>query len=198
MIKALQRWLAKAGPLLFHWLGQSWRIRVRGRLPEGPCVVVVWHGEILPMLVTLANRNYGALVSLSRDGSLITQLLIRWGYEPIRGSSSKRGVEALREMIAMAHHKPVLVSPDGPRGPARQMKGGALITARKAGVPFILCRIGTRQALHGTGWDRFLIPLPFARITVEFEEFPIHGDDVGDGETILKTAAARLSTPPTP
>lgn len=192
-MKALQHWLAKAGPLFFHWLGQTWRIRVRGKLPEGPCVVVVWHGEMLPMLVTLADRHYGALVSLSRDGSLITRLLLRWGYEPIRGSSSKRGMEALREMIAMAHHKPVLVSPDGPRGPVHEMKGGALITARKAGVPFILCRVGTRMAIRGTGWDRFLIPLPFARITVEFEEFPI-GDH--DGEAILKAAAARLSTPP--
>jgi lysophospholipid acyltransferase (LPLAT)-like uncharacterized protein len=171
MLKALRRRLAKAGPLLFYALAFTWRLRRFGPLPPERAVVAFWHGDMLPVWKRFSHHRCTALVSQSRDGGLLTQLLQRWGFHVIRGSSSKGSKEAWAELLGAAEKGLVLITPDGPRGPARKLKAGAVVAAYRAQVPLWLCRVKCRAAIRGTHWDRFLIPLPFARIDLEFLPF---------------------------
>lgn len=172
-LTSLRHRFARLMPALFSGLARSWRLRVTGPVPAGPGVLIFWHGDMLPVLIRLAYQNHIALVSLSRDGSLITRLLESWGYTTVRGSSSKGGREAAFQLVPAARERLVVITPDGPRGPRHEMKAGAIVTARKAEVPLTLCRVRCRWAIHGSNWDRFLIPLPFARVDLEFVPFPL-------------------------
>jgi lysophospholipid acyltransferase (LPLAT)-like uncharacterized protein len=168
MLKKLRRYLANRGPAILYHLARTWRIRIRGELPQGAAVIVFWHGDMLPVWKHFADTQAFALVSLSRDGDLFTRLVTRWGFDTVRGSSSKGGAEALLNVVGLLRQgKRVFITPDGPRGPRHVMKQGALIAARRAKAPFVLCRIRCNWAAHGTHWDRYLIPLPFARIELE-------------------------------
>ncbi|QDX81787.1 hypothetical protein B9N43_11320 [Denitratisoma sp. DHT3] len=182
MLKSFRRQLAKLGPALFRLLALTWRIRARGPLPPEPAVVAFWHGEMLPVWKHLAARRPHALVSRSRDGGLLTRLLEGWGYTVIRGSSSKGNKEAWTELVTAARRHRVLLTPDGPRGPARVLKAGAVVAAHRAGVPLYLCRVRCRWAIRGTHWDNFLIPLPGAAIALEFVHLPVPAD--ADRDTI--------------
>lgn len=169
MLKKLRRQLARLGPALIYQLARSWRIRISGELPEGVTVIAFWHGDMLPVWKHFAGTQSMALISLSRDGGLLSDLVGRWGFETVRGSSSKGGSEALSSMVsALNMGKRVLLTPDGPRGPQHHMKPGAVIAAHRASVPLVLCRVNAGWAIHGSNWDRFLIPLPFAKIELEF------------------------------
>jgi hypothetical protein len=177
MLKKLRHFLARLGPAFFYHLARSWRIRVRGELPQGAAVVAFWHGDMLPVWKHFAASDSVALISQSRDGSLLAQLLGRLGFVTVRGSSSKGGSEALASLVeALQAGKRVLITPDGPRGPRHSMKPGAVIAAHRAGVPLVLCRVRADWSLHGTHWDRFLIPLPFARTELEFVTIDIAPD----------------------
>lgn len=173
MFKALRRRLATLGPAAFRLLARTWRLRTHGELPAAPAVVAFWHGDMLPAWLRFAHCNATALVSRSRDGGLLTDLLESWGFTVVRGSSSKGGGEALEEMVEAARRGLVLVTPDGPRGPACRMKPGAVVAAHRAGVPLYLCRVRTGWAIRGTHWDRFLIPLPFAAIDLDYRRIDV-------------------------
>jgi lysophospholipid acyltransferase (LPLAT)-like uncharacterized protein len=177
MLNRLRRYLARLGPALFYHLSRSWRIRIRGELPAGAAIIAFWHGDMLPVWKYFADSQSVALTSRSRDGGLLAQLLARWGFDIIRGSSSKGGSEALNDMVAaLQAGRRVLITPDGPRGPRHEMKPGAVIAAHRARVPLVLCRVHASGAIHGTHWDHFLIPLPFAGVELEFVTLDIAQD----------------------
>lgn len=107
------------------------------------------------------------MASASKDGGLLNALLRAWGYQTIRGSSSKGGREALDDMIVMATTRLVLVTPDGPRGPAHTCKPGCVVVAQRAQVPLTLVRAYASRAKNfKRSWDNFMLPLPFAHVTL--------------------------------
>lgn len=196
MLKRLRRQLATLGPALFRWLGRTWRLRTHGPLPVDRCVIAFWHGGMLPAWLRFAHQGATALVSRSRDGGLLTELLQSWGFTVVRGSSSKGSEEALAEMVAAAQRGRVLITPDGPRGPARKMKPGAVVAAHRAGVPLYLCRVKASRAIRGTNWDRFLIPLPFATIDLDYQRLDIAADaDRAQIEALIVEAERSLNEP---
>ena len=177
MLKQLRGTLSSLAPSIFYHLASTWRITIRGEMPAGAAVVAFWHGDMLPVWKNLAATQSVALISQSRDGELLSRLVERWGFVTVRGSSSKGGSEALAAMIdALATGRRVLITPDGPLGPRHEMKPGAVIAAHRASVPLVLCRVKTDWAIHGTHWDHFLIPLPFAAIELEFVTIDIAKD----------------------
>ncbi|GAB2181110.1 DUF374 domain-containing protein [Denitratisoma sp. agr-D3] len=206
MIKALRRQLAKLGPLVFFLLAATWRLRLTGPLPPARAVLAFWHGDMLPVWKHFAAGGDYALVSRSRDGGLLTDLLQRWGFRVIRGSSSKGGKEAWAELLAAAQRGRVLLTPDGPRGPAHKLKAGAVVAAYRAQVPLWLCRVRCGAAIRGTHWDRFLIPLPFAAIDLEFLPFPVPAQAsreeidalIAAAEALLNGAAPASAPSPSP
>jgi lysophospholipid acyltransferase (LPLAT)-like uncharacterized protein len=148
-------------------LASTWRVHVDGVLPTAPCVVVFWHGGMLPVWYSFRNQDCVGLTSASNDGGMLAQLLADWGYTVVRGSSSAGGKEALHALTELATNRVVLVTPDGPRGPAGIAKPGAIVAAYRAGVPLIpVCATMAWEYVFSKSWDAFKLPLPFTRITL--------------------------------
>ena len=142
------------------------RLRVEERRPT---VFVVWHGRMIPAAYYHRHQDMAALISHSRDGEYIARVVEHWGFVPVRGSSSKGARAGLRTLVRQARKRPVVLTPDGPRGPRQTMKPGALAVARMTGLPIVPVSAGCSRPLWiEGGWDRFLVPGPFSRIAVAY------------------------------
>ena len=108
-----------------------------------------------------------ALVSASKDGGLLTAILELFKEQPVRGSSSRRGAQALREMVAWGRRgHDLALTPDGPRGPCYVVQEGVISTAQMTGMPIVPVTYHLNWKIRVKSWDRFQIPLPFAVCTV--------------------------------
>lgn len=153
---------------LLNFISKTWRINVIGKSPKHG-IVVFWHGKMLPGWYNLRKQKPVAVVSQSKDGEILSVLLERWSYSLIRGSSSKGGKEVLNSIVKNAKNQLVLMTPDGPRGPAKELKAGAIIASQRAKVPLTLCGISIKNKLiFRNSWDNFEFPLPFTKIIVKY------------------------------
>ena len=173
--RVLARWL---GPSVARLLARTWRIQVIGsdRGSEAlhgsrPYVLLSWHEALLPVMWHHRGRGIAALVSEARDGEYLAGFARSLGYHLIRGSSTRGGRRALLGAIrALRDGTPVGVTPDGPRGPRRVVKPGALAAAEKGGAMIVPVHADSRPAWRAGSWDRFLVPPPFARVRVAYGE----------------------------
>ena len=141
-----------------------------------PLIYAAWHGRILmiPWLNVRLVRTRGArtvrvLTSRSDDGELVARWVARFGLSVVRGSSSRGGAEALRALAAAVRAgQDVAVVPDGPRGPRERLQAGLVVLAAATGAPVVPLAFAARPARRLASWDRFLVPLPFARAAVVF------------------------------
>lgn len=123
-----------------------------------------WHGQLLVMVYALFARPVTVMISRHKDGELIARTMSRFGIEAARGSSSRGGSEALREMIRAARAGRVLIiTPDGPRGPRRKAQPGVVRAAQIAGIPILPAALVAKRRKRLPSWDGFEIPFPFAR-----------------------------------
>ena len=130
--------------------------------PRVPAIYVLWHGRLLPLAFRYRAVRGATLITRNRDGDYVTGVIQKWGYEVIRGSSSRGGAAALRSIVRMVRRgKSVALTPDGPRGPRQKMKLGPLRAAQVAGVPIVPFSAGAVRARYYGRWDRFLVPAPF-------------------------------------
>ena len=107
------------------------------------------------------------LVSASKDGALLAAIFERFGVEPVRGSSSRRGAQALRELTTWAERGyDLAITPDGPRGPRYVVEDGAMPLAQLTGLPIVPVSYYLNWKIRVKSWDRFQIPLPFSRCEV--------------------------------
>ena len=137
-------------------------------------VLAFWHGTMLLPWYLHRNKNFAALISKSKDGDLLCKILKRWDYNVIRGSSSVGGDVALSIMVDFAkNNSSIAITPDGPRGPAFKLKAGAVITAKKSGLPLVLLGIGFKGKKLLKSWDAFQVPFFFTRANVVFSD-PIY------------------------
>ena len=134
-----------------------------------------------------------ALVSASRDGAFLAAILESFSVVPVRGSTSRRGPQALVEMKGLAeegHH--LAITPDGPRGPRYRVQPGVLGLARVTGFPIVPVAVNCPWRLNARSWDRFQIPLPFATCEIVLGE-PLHIDDSWD-EDLLEQGRLALES----
>jgi lysophospholipid acyltransferase (LPLAT)-like uncharacterized protein len=132
-------------------------------------VLAFWHGSMVVGWFLHRQKKMCALVSQSKDGAVLSAILDSWGYTLIRGSSHRGGKEALQTMVdAVKTGGSLAVTPDGPTGPRRVMKIGAVCTAQRAGVALVPVSIVAKKKWQLRSWDRFEIPVPFSRILVEY------------------------------
>lgn len=164
---ARTRWLALALRWLLRCLWITWRVERVGAPGPGPAVRALWHGDQLPWILPLAGAQRGVMVSLSEDGSLLAAALEPLGYAIARGSSSRRGPAALRELEDALHRgDDAILAVDGPRGPRHQARRGASRLAARSGAPVVAMGAAAWPAVRLRSWDRFLVPLPFARVVL--------------------------------
>jgi lysophospholipid acyltransferase (LPLAT)-like uncharacterized protein len=136
-----------------------------------PVIFAIWHGRLLAPCYLHRRQGVVALISRSADGEYLARLLSHWGYETVRGSSSRGGSEALRELVRyLRKGRSLAITPDGPRGPMQRLKPGVLTAAQLGGVPIIPTTASTKRGWWPGKWDRFLIPKPFAKVWVRYEK----------------------------
>jgi lysophospholipid acyltransferase (LPLAT)-like uncharacterized protein len=139
-------------------------------------ILAFWHGTMLLPWYLHGSQNFAALTSKSKDGDLLAKILKKWNYKVIRGSSSTGGDIALGIMVDYAKNKySIAITPDGPRGPRQNFKAGAVITAKRSGIPLVLAGIGFKRNKALSNWDKFEVPYFFTRTNIIYSE-PIHVD----------------------
>ena len=163
-------------------LAWTWRVAPPGpealaqRLAQGPVVIAMLHGEMLPLVLSHRGLPLTGLVSQSDDGALAARVATGLGFQVIRGSSSSGAAEALsqaRESVASGRSPAFTV--DGPRGPAGVPRFGVLSVSRATGAPIWWIRAHVDRAWRLGSWDRFCVPLPFARVRFTHGELPPPG-----------------------
>ncbi len=178
-----QRLALALGPGLIRALARTWRFRVvndagwrRIRAARKPIVFALWHGQMLPLLAHHRDQGVRVVISEHRDGELIAKIAERLGFGTIRGSSSRGAARALLAMCSVLDAGgEIAVTPDGPRGPARRFAAGSAIAAQRSGAPIVAAGIAASSAWHAGSWDSFMIPKPFARITVAYSD-PLYSE----------------------
>jgi lysophospholipid acyltransferase (LPLAT)-like uncharacterized protein len=171
------RWLIAFG---FHLL-QVWartlryeiddRANVMGKPVEGNYIAALWHNRLLLISFVLKKflpqRPGAGLISASRDGDLIADVTERFGFDVVRGSSSRMGAAALLELnnVLNSGHD-VLITPDGPRGPVYELGPGIIFLAQKTGAPVVPVNMEYSSCWRVKSWDRFIIPRPFSKVRV--------------------------------
>jgi lysophospholipid acyltransferase (LPLAT)-like uncharacterized protein len=157
----------RSGAVLLHGLMSTTRVErinagpFRAARARGPIIFVLWHGRLLPPTWLHRDEGIVTLASQSADGEYITRALQQWGYEVVRGSSSR-----LLRLIRAG--RSVAVTADGPRGPRHELKFGVLQMAQLTGAPLIPLGTAASPAWRFNSWDRFLLPRPLARVRVAY------------------------------
>jgi lysophospholipid acyltransferase (LPLAT)-like uncharacterized protein len=155
--------------IIWLWM-RTMRIRMVSadglRHPVDPSVqryfYAFWHEALLAPLATPTRVR--VLISTHADGELIARICLRLGVGVIRGSTARSGSSALLEMIRGDDDAHLAITPDGPRGPRRELKPGLVMVASQAGLPIVPIGIGFTRAWRAGSWDRFALPLPFSTL----------------------------------
>lgn len=163
---------------------------IRLRASNTPIVLGFWHESMA--LATWAHRGYEAhtLTSYSFDGELAARVVSWFGFRALRGSSSKGGTNALDQMQRALGENPMLgFTLDGPRGPRRRSKPGAVMVAARTGAVILPNAYAVSAAWRLKSWDRFPIPKPFARVICDYAE-PIIVEDVTSRTAVMEATRA--------
>lgn len=172
-------WLVR---VVFRALVRTWRVEiVAGEdvfaellASRRPVVWCLWHNRIVAGAAFLvrhmvpAGIDLAMMSSASRDGGLPAAVVAGHGVRVVRGSSSRGGARALRELVRLARverSSPILV-PDGPRGPVYRIKPGVIAASAATGAPILCAGFAANRAWVLGSWDRLVVPKPFARVTV--------------------------------
>ena len=193
-------WSSRFGAAFIKAIARTWRFRsvnedaYRAERASGrPVVLALWHGEMLPLLFYHRNRQIAVLVSEHGDGEIIARILDDFGFRLVRGSSSRGAARALiavdRELEAGFD---VGITPDGPRGPRHSVAPGALLAAHRAGVRIVPLAASASAFWQLGSWDRFMIPKPFARVTIAYgDPLPVEAPssrEAGERTEVLANA----------
>lgn len=135
-----------------------------------PCLLAVWHGRLLGVLLHQKDSGMVTMASLSADGALAAGAVASLGCRAVRGSASRGGSQALRQLRRQLQAGAPLagLTVDGPRGPFRQVKGGIVVAARWLGLPIVPASFSTDRGRVLRSWDRMLVPSPLARVWVGY------------------------------
>ncbi|HWX22905.1 MAG TPA: lysophospholipid acyltransferase family protein [Candidatus Binatia bacterium] len=145
--------------------------------PVRKAIYCVWHNRLVLCMIAYYgyvkkhNSTHGlaAMVSASKDGAFLAAILECFKVQPVRGSSSRRGPQALLELTTWAERNyDLAITPDGPRGPRYVVHSGIMSLAQVTGLPIIPVSYYLSWKIQLKSWDRFQIPLPFARCEMMF------------------------------
>ena len=184
------RFIGFLGKLILGLWTKSARLTVIGedryqelRNQNKPVVLLIWHGRLLVVPYLFKKRGILALISPSEDGEILARIVSGWG-KVLRGSSSHSVVKAwgvMRKELDKGGE--VIIVPDGPKGPNRKMKLGALKLSQQSGAYLVPFTFAASRKKTLNSWDRFLIFCPFTRVVALFGESivvdpKLRGDDL--------------------
>jgi lysophospholipid acyltransferase (LPLAT)-like uncharacterized protein len=209
------RWYQRLAALLIYLTVRSYAITLRLRWDShsqfsrdalnGQAIYCLWHNRLLlcmeAYLGQSKQRDIGkglaALISASKDGAFLAAILERFRVQPVRGSSSRRGPQALLELTSWAERGYALaITPDGPRGPRYIVQEGVMSLAQLTGLPIVPFSFYAHRKIRLKSWDGFQIPLPFSRCDLRLGEPILVPRDASDAqrEEFRKRLEAALKT----
>ena len=157
-----------------------WRWRDETNLFENggkePVIFCLWHNRLALSLILFRRyvqarqpqRKMAALVSASRDGGMLARVLELFDVEPVRGSSSRRGSQALRELVSAAERgRDLAITPDGPRGPCYVVQEGIISLAALTGMTIVPASFHLSCKWRLKTWDRFQVELGWPAAEVQ-------------------------------
>ena len=164
---------------LVRCYSRTFRLQIENEKPwmdhlegGGRVLLCGWHQQFFAAIYhfeTYAVYHPSLMISQSRDGDIIARIAEKSGWLAVRGSSSRRGGRALREMVGRLEISGLAAHVvDGPRGPAGVIKAGALSLARSAGAVIVPFYTYSDRSLYFQSWDRFMLPKPFAKVRLRF------------------------------
>ncbi len=158
------------GYLAIWFIGRTLRLSLHiedggpASLNTRPLILCFWHRAIFPATWAFRNQQIGVFSSVSFDGEYTARIISRFGYVPIRGSSTRGGARAfLVSRRRLRDGYTVAATTDGPRGPVYVAKPGPVLLASKSGVPLVAFHIALENPWILNSWDRLMIPRPFSR-----------------------------------
>jgi lysophospholipid acyltransferase (LPLAT)-like uncharacterized protein len=161
------RLLAIAAAMFIRALNATLRVKhVRAdNITKTPqYILAFWHQHLMMMLHSRFRKPIAVMSSSSRDGDIAVAVYWTYGVKSVRGSSTRGGSAALREFIRCARNGYNLVfTPDGPKGPPREVKDGVIFVAQATGVPIVPVAYMPKRRKYLRSWDRMIVPIPFTR-----------------------------------
>ncbi len=140
----------------------------------GSAIFLFWHEYLLAPFYLRPYCQFWLLVSQHRDAELLSQAAKYRGFETVRGSTNRGGFTAIRTILDRKHGSSIAITPDGPKGPRRQIAPGCIFLASKLQIPLVLVGIGyDRPWRIPNAWDQFAVPRPCSRVRALFSE-PIY------------------------
>lgn len=186
------RWYQRLGASLIYILARAYAMTLRTQWDNrsgyfmdelgGPAIYCLWHNRLFLCMEAYheqtqrrsLGKGLAALISASKDGAFLAAILERFHVQPVRGSSSRRGPQALLELTSWAQRGyDLAITPDGPRGPSYIVQEGVMSLAQLTGLPIIPFGFHARRKIRLKSWDGFQIPLPFSRCDLSLGK-PIH------------------------
>ena len=177
-MKIRSRWLNLAmswfATLCLRLLFLTVKVDHRNIAPEGSPYVrptrtqrytfCMWHDHIVLAAFSLETFNLAGLISQHRDGSYLADSVMMAGIRPVRGSTSRGGLEAVREILSLPELH-LAMTPDGPRGPRHQMKEGIIYISSRSGRPVVPCALLADRYWSVNGsWTDMIVPKPFSKV----------------------------------
>lgn len=171
------RWLIAFGFYLLQFWARTLRFEIddragiAGKPVKENYIGVFWHNRLLIFPFVLrrffSNRRGSALISASRDGELLADAIKRFGFDVVRGSSSRLGASGILQLTeVLASGRDAVITPDGPRGPAYELGPGIILLAQKSGAAVLPMNMEYSSCWRLKSWDRFIVPRPFAKVRV--------------------------------
>lgn len=170
---------ALVGALIIRLLSWSTRVRVlnpsgdplhprsRGFAPGDVPIYVSWHQRMFAFFDHLGPRHVAVMISRSRDGEMISRAAQHLGFRSVRGSSTRGGVPAMREILGiLKRRRPIGFLADGPLGPPGIVKTGVIAASRETGDPIVPLAWGGDRVWTFKSWDRYKVPKPFSRVVL--------------------------------
>ncbi len=177
----MKRWWRNVRPKIFsrfafwlvRFLGATYRVKLVNyeaiEALEGGRIMCTWHGRSIIASTYFRNKGFWVIISKSKDGDIQTHVFSKLGFKIIRGSTGRGGERALIESIRELRKGAIMaITPDGPRGPNKVVQGGIMAMAKKAGVWLVPAGVSARPRCLAKSWDRYMIPLPFAKCVMNF------------------------------
>jgi lysophospholipid acyltransferase (LPLAT)-like uncharacterized protein len=169
----LEKYLAA---LLILIMGITYRYKVKTPEPDGRVIYAFWHRNLLPLVFLRKFEKNTVLISRSKDGQFIAGPIEALGFKTVRGSSTRGGSKAVRQLVKASRNFSLAITPDGPKGPRETIKEGLIITAYLSKLPIILIVVDIDKEIVLNSWDGFRIPHLFSRINISYSK-PIHIKD---------------------
>lgn len=157
---AIQLWM---GTLRFRYRPLGANVDPRRQNMQGRYIYAFWHENMLLPAYHFGRSDIRVLISQHADGQMIAEVCRHLRFRLVRGSSTRGGIEAVRNMLRLSRSSHLAITPDGPRGPRRQVQMGLIYLAAKTNIPIIPVGVGFERPWRLNSWDRLAVPRLYSR-----------------------------------